>query len=1166
MELYRNQIVINHINLNGWTQKNKLLRESIINVNNPDIICVSETHLVKTDVIEMSGFRYFGLNRKTLNVKQIKGSGGVGILIKNKLANDYTINVVMEYNDNVLCLKLDNKLGNDSILLMCVYLPPEGSRYAIQNEDALNKMTMEVYRHSDVDTVVICGDFNARVGKKSDLLIVDGDVKPRHVLDLTENVQGNLLLNFVNDIKGCILNGRVTPQFDGYTSISAHKGKAVVDYFICRQSDLSAAVKLEVFTMTELISALDKQSLICDGCRPPDHSLLSLTIERSQAVIDHVCGNTLGSKALKKKWLIRYPNETYMESELVDKVVGELLHDFRNKCKMQQEVNECYDNLVKFVLDEANKASRSKGKLRNETSFKPYWDDGLQRMWKNMKECERLFLKDKHSPKKGVLHGNFQSAQRMFDKELKRKKRKYCKGQLLKIDESLNSDADSFWKFIKQLGPTKRTSIPMEVEIDGKVVNDVNLVIKKWRSDFEQLYANTTRDNFDNSFKKQELLELESNSVENDNLPGYNTLNCKISLEELQKVINKSKNGKAVGLDGIPNELLRHEIVIKLLHCLFNICMELKMIPDIWRKAILHLIPKDKSNSTNPLKYRGLSLQSCIFKLFCSVLNNRLNSYFSDIGAIADEQNGFRGGRSCLHHIFSLLTVARNEIKSSKGQLFATFIDFRKAFDYVDRDLLICKLAKLGVRGPMLTILKEIHRDTTNQIRLNGLFSESFCSKIGILQGNTASPTLFSSYIDGLIREIKQLNYGITMGSQGEKVSILAYADDIVLLGATEEELQLLLDKVSMWCKRWWVSVNTQKTKVMHFRKKRKCPTNYKFKLDGQLELVESYKYHLDLNEGTNILNGAASRALGGIISKTRSNYDLSYGVFTKLFQTCVVPILDYSSGAWSTGDPMHKLDSVQNRAIRFYSGLPRLTPILGVIGDMGWTAGVARCDLEVLRLYNQIVKMPAHRLTRKVFNWDVECGGDWSKNLHSILCLINRSASLMDRQPVNIEAAKEKLSHMYEETWADQLQTKPKLRTYRLIKDKYSVEPHLRVHMSRWKRSLISSLRCGVLSLHIETGRFSKTSLGERTCRVCETTLVEDEIHFLFECNAYSKARAILFTKCPELRGIDSNVERLKFLCGMPYTFSNFIAEIWDIRSSILISNNNNKSYVSVR
>ena len=121
---------------------------------------------------------------------------------------------------------------------------------------------------------------------------------------------------------------------------------------------------------------------------------------------------------------------------------------------------------------------------------------------------------------------------------------------------------------------------------------------------------------------------------------------------------------------------------------------------------------------------------------------------------------------------------------------------------------------------------------------------------------------------------------------------------------------------------------------------------------------------HLDFNLCIDQLSSAASRALGGVIGKTKDNYDLDFLSYSKLYHASVVPILDYTSAAWGG---IHqglasKIDSVQHRAICYFCGLPKKTPILGMVGDMGWILSVVQRDLEVLRLYNQIVRIPENK------------------------------------------------------------------------------------------------------------------------------------------------------------------------------------------------------------
>ena len=84
--------------------------------------------------------------------------------------------------------------------------------------------------------------------------------------------------------------------------------------------------------------------------------------------------------------------------------------------------------------------------------------------------------------------------------------------------------------------------------------------------------------------------------------------------------------------------------------------------------------------------------------------------------------------------------------------------------------------------------------------------------------GEVISPTLFSIFINDLAKGIKNLNLGVEM-EPDLNVSILLFADDIVLLSPTEEQLQLLLNFLSDWCRINKMEVNINKTKIIHFRK-----------------------------------------------------------------------------------------------------------------------------------------------------------------------------------------------------------------------------------------------------------------------------------------------------------------------------------------------------------
>ena len=111
-----------------------------------------------------------------------------------------------------------------------------------------------------------------------------------------------------------------------------------------------------------------------------------------------------------------------------------------------------------------------------------------------------------------------------------------------------------------------------------------------------------------------------------------------------------------------------------------------------------------------------------------------------------------------------------------------------------------------------------------------------------VKQGDVLSPSLFSIYLNDLAVEVKSLNCGVDIDRCN--VSILLYADDIVLLSPDEPSLQQMLDVIASWCKKWRMYRNTDKTQIVHYRAQRKLCTKYVFTLDGtQLDIVQAYRY-----------------------------------------------------------------------------------------------------------------------------------------------------------------------------------------------------------------------------------------------------------------------------------------------------------------------------------
>ena len=226
----------------------------------------------------------------------------------------------------------------------------------------------------------------------------------------------------------------------------------------------------------------------------------------------------------------------------------------------------------------------------------------------------------------------------------------------------------------------------------------------------------------------------------------FDELNTEISNEDIKQL----KNNRSAGPDLILNEFLINgkQILMPVLHSMFNKIFVLGYFPDRWSEGYIIPLHK-KGNPDDATNYRGITLLSCVGKLFTRILNNRLQNWAEKYNVYVEAQAGFRANMSTVDNIFVLNGLISSFINRRK-QLFCTFVDFTKAFDYVVRENLWYKLIKLGVRGSMLNTIQSMYKSVKSRVKYKNKLGDTMPCTLGVRQGESLSPFLFAMFLNDL--------------------------------------------------------------------------------------------------------------------------------------------------------------------------------------------------------------------------------------------------------------------------------------------------------------------------------------------------------------------------------------------------------------------------------
>ena len=568
--------------------------------------------------------------------------------------------------------------------------------------------------------------------------------------------------------------------------------------------------------------------------------------------------------------------------------------------------------------------------------------------------------------------------------------------------------------------------------------------------------------------------------------------------EETIEVTKKMKKGKAPGIDGIKSDMIK--VLAKSEVCMENLteCMNMILssgeVPKEWKISRTRMIRKNIRPMAED--FRPIALTGSTYKIFMSLVKERLESHLRENDIQNELQSGFTNRRRGEDNMF-MLRYCVEETFRGRRKLVVTSIDFQKAFDSVNRGKMIETLKKYRVDPKLIEVIARIYSGDNTEVHVREDLRMNIEVSSGVRQGCSGSAVLFKLVVNMIINEVNEERGGFR--NEKFRITSLFFADDGLILSGGIQEAKEMIKKVKDISSEYGLEVSQKKSKILIFNEKEKPERleNLKVvkeikylgvKVTDKRKLYDEHKKEIirRMQRMMNMTNCVIEKSVNRVmIGKT---YWKSVVLPSVLYASAVI---DFRKGE------VEKMQRMENSVMRRILRARSYAPICALRGEIGASLMSARIMKERLN-YEDSLYDGRNALLKEIYIEMSERRTGWKVTTAEY----RREIGLSDRyERVGREKISERVRSWDSDKWRGELENRSSLEIYKMSKRGFGDDE---VYDNRKESKLWCEARMNTIRLE-DRNRFRGEDIK---CKLCGHER-EDLSHFLLDCETLGRERA---------------------------------------------------------